>query len=943
MLTFYLFLNKIKNMNNLDLNQIQKKWQKIWEEKNIYSPKVEKNKEKFYITAAYPYPNSPQHIGHARTYTIADIMARFNRMCGKNVLFPMGFHVSGTPIFGMAKRIEQKDKEIIKVFKEIYGIDEKEIEQLSDPKKLVYYFSKEIQEGMKNIGYSIDWTRKFYTFDEHYTKFIRWQFLKLNQLGLLEKGSHPVPWCPKEGQAIGAHDVLGDIEPEIEKVLVIFFYYPQENIYFPTLTYRPDTLPGVSNIWINENASYIVAKYNDKEIVLSKIAFELLKEQLEIELIKSIDIKKYLDKEVINPLTQEKIPIFSAKFVKEEVGTGIVMSVPAHAPYDYVAVENLDPTRKQRIKIKPVIKTELGQTPAKDLVIKHKIKDEEDKTLEELTKQIYAKEAHAGVMVAAGFEGLLAKDGKEKISNLLKQKGLATEIYTLANAPIYSRAHNLCTVKIVKDQWFINYGLKEWKEKAKLNLERMKIIPAKLKKEFEYTIDWLERKACTRAKGFGTKFPLDENLVIEALSDSTIYMAYYTISHITKNMDPNELDENFFDYVFLGKKVKNPTEQMKKAREEFLYWYPLDSRNSAIDLVHNHLTFFIFNHVAIFEQDKWPKQIVANGLVMMEGSKMSKSLGNILPLKKAIEEYGSDVIRFAVSATADIDMACDFYKSMAQSTKERLNFFYFIAQKYKNQTKDDKKEDRPTKWFYSKFHKIVQESKQLYEELELKKLSQKIFYDMYNDLNKYLKQTKEPYLREFLEYWTAIISPIMPFVAQEIWQELGKKYYLEDSEYVSFVKFPKADSTQINIEYENQERYLDMIIEDINEIKKLAKIEKPNKIKIIVYGEYKEELLALAKQGKELKQILKIALENEKFQKNKENLFEILNKIFKDIGKYKEYNLSCAIEYQYLIQSIDYIKEFTNAAQIEILKEEECPQIKKAKNAMPLKPAIILE
>ncbi|MFN3910161.1 MAG: leucine--tRNA ligase [Candidatus Anstonellaceae archaeon] len=922
--------------------EIDKKWQKAWEEKKIFESNPI-NKEKFYLTAAYPYPNSPQHIGHARTYTIADVVARFQRMQRKNVLFPMAFHVTGTPIFGMAKRIEKNDKEMIEIFEKIYNIEKEKISQFTDPKKLVYYFSSEIESGMKKIGYSIDWRRKFFTFDKHYNKFIEWQFKKLHQLGLLEKGHHPVPWCPAENQAIGAHDTRGDIEPKIEEVIIIFFYEPQEDIYFPTATYRPDTLVAVTNIWINPSYEHVIVEWNKKKFILSKKAAQLLKEQIDIKIIGTTDVTKYLDKYVLNPLTKEKVPILPAKFVKEEVGTGIVMSVPAHAPFDYVALKNLDQAIKEKIKIISALKTqEYGDKPAVRLVEEYGIVDENDPKLEEITKEIYSKEAHEGIMVFRGFENLSASEGKEKIKQILLEQNNGILIYTLANAPIYSRAGNPCTVKIVKDQWFINYSKKDWKKKALIALSEMKIIPEKLRKEFEYTIEWLDKKACTRKKGFGTIFPFDKSQVIEALSDSTIYMAYYTISHITKELNPEELSEEFFDYVFLSKDSKEKKEFWDKCREEFHYWYPLDSRHSAIDLVHNHLTFFIFNHVAILDKKNWPKQIVANALVTMDGKKMSKSFGNILPLSKALENYGADLIRFSVTATAEIDMDSDFSLAVVEGAKQRLMFYYNILEKFKDQKPEKKVMDQATKIFYSKFHKKVKECKEHYANLELKSIAQKIFYEEVDDINQYLNDSDSPYLREFLEYWALIICPIMPHTAEEFWHQLGQKYHLKDSDFASLAFYPEHDETQIDEELEKQEDYIKAVIKDSQEIKKLAKIE-PKKIIFIIAGKYKYDIVEIIKEKKEEKEVLREIMQKKEFEKYKKNLFEITKKMLKNIGKYVGYGLSAQKEKEYLEKMKNKIQKQLSCQYVEILEEENAPEefARKAILALPAKPAII--
>ncbi|MFH0927084.1 MAG: class I tRNA ligase family protein, partial [Candidatus Micrarchaeota archaeon] len=302
--------------SSLNLKGLHLKWQKKWQEAKLFEPKEGKG-EKYYLTAAYPYPNSPQHVGHARTYTTADITARYQRMKGKNTLFPMAFHVTGTPIFAMAKRLEEGDQELLDIFEMIYDIPTEKAKELTDPKALVLYFSQEIEAGMNEIGYSIDWRRKFHTFDEKYNKFITWQFLKLDQAGLIAKGKHPVPWCPKDGQAVGAHDTRGDVDPKIEEVIIILFKVG--DAYIPTTTYRPDTLPGVTNLWANPDAKYVLASLQEKNLYLSQKACELLSEQLPLQKIKDVSAQEILSLKPIHPLTQKELPIFAAEFVSEEV------------------------------------------------------------------------------------------------------------------------------------------------------------------------------------------------------------------------------------------------------------------------------------------------------------------------------------------------------------------------------------------------------------------------------------------------------------------------------------------------------------------------------------------------------------------------------------------------------------------------------------------------
>ena len=217
-------------------------------------------------------------------------------------------------------------------------------------------------------------------------------------------------------------------------------------------------------------------------------------------------------------------------------------------------------------------------------------------------------------------------------------------MYELKNV-VKCRCGTPCVVKLLTNQWFINYGDDNWKKLAYELIENMEILPEEIRQEFTNVIDWLKERACARKSGLGTKLPWDSEWIIESLADSVIYMAYYLLSrHISNNLDlqknddmvlADNLNDSFFDYVLLGKNERDlvakdskiSIQLLEKIRNEFLYFYPVDSRHSGRDLVPNHLAFFIFNHAAIFPRDKWPKQIVVNGSVLMEGKKMSKSLG----------------------------------------------------------------------------------------------------------------------------------------------------------------------------------------------------------------------------------------------------------------------------------------------------------------------------
>jgi leucyl-tRNA synthetase len=156
-----------------DLVSISEKWRLKWTELGLFNSDPDLGRKKYFITVAYPYPNSPQHVGHGRTYTLTDVHARYLRMKGYNVLFPMGFHYTGTPILAMSKRVAAGDEELIETFAKVHHVSIKDIAGFVEPLEIARFFHNEIKQGMVEMGYSIDWRREF-TIDKAYSKFVSW-------------------------------------------------------------------------------------------------------------------------------------------------------------------------------------------------------------------------------------------------------------------------------------------------------------------------------------------------------------------------------------------------------------------------------------------------------------------------------------------------------------------------------------------------------------------------------------------------------------------------------------------------------------------------------------------------------------------------------------------------------------------------------------------------
>ncbi|MEM2811236.1 MAG: class I tRNA ligase family protein, partial [Candidatus Korarchaeum sp.] len=419
--------------------------------------------KKFYLTVAYPYPNSPQHIGHGRTYSLTDAYARFKRMQGYRVLFPMAFHYTGTPILAMAKRLREGDPELIYLFSKVYGIPEDVLRELRDPLKMARYFHEEIKRGMRLMGYSIDWRREFTTIDQAYNRFITWQFHKLHERGYLTKGRHPVGWCPRCDNAVGQHDTKGDVEPEIAEVTLIKF--EGDSIVLPTATYRPETVFGVTNIWVNPDLEYVIAEVGGERWVVSEEALLKLRFQgFDAREVSRIRGSELIGKHFRNPATGGYIPVLPANFVRADYGSGVVMSVPGHAPYDFLALRDLrlkpevletyglDSGLIQGIEPISIIEVEgFSEIPAKDAVESLGVSHQLDPKAEEATQLVYSREYHTGRMKdnTGIYAGLPVREAKEKVKEDLIRDGKAHVFFEIANSPVYCRCGAKVLVKVV--------------------------------------------------------------------------------------------------------------------------------------------------------------------------------------------------------------------------------------------------------------------------------------------------------------------------------------------------------------------------------------------------------------------------------------------------------------------------------------------------------------
>lgn len=407
------------------------------------------------------------------------------------------------------------------------------------------------------------------------------------------------------------------------------------------------------------------------------------------------------------PMTSyDKIYALPMLSIKEDKGTGVVTSVPSDSPDDYAALVDLK--KKQPFREKygitdemvlpfepvPILELpEFGNLSAVTVYNQLKIQSQNDKEkLLQAKEIVYLKGFYDGIMLVGEHKGKKIQDIKKIIQKTLVDKSEAV-IYYEPEKTIISRSGDECVVALC-DQWYLDYGEESWKRQALKALDQMNTYHDEVKKNFTGCLNWLHEHACSRTYGLGTKLPWDEKWLIESLSDSTIYMAYYTVAHLLQSnsfranrpnrlgITPEQMTPEVWDYVFFkNAKFPSNTAIKKKAldqlKREFEYWYPCDLRVSGKDLVQNHLTYFIYNHCAIWpdEENKWPRSIRANGHLLLNSSKMSKSEGNFLTLHEAINKFSADGMRLCLADAGDSIEDANFVENMADAGILRLYTF----------------------------------------------------------------------------------------------------------------------------------------------------------------------------------------------------------------------------------------------------------------------------
>ena len=975
--------NRLAHLREIELSR-----QKAWKENHVFEADAEedwpskydfetKNKKKYLITFPYPYMNGRLHLGHAFSLSKAEFQSRYQRLQGKNVLFPFGFHCTGMPIAAAAKRVAKEFKEDpdtvahirekmekkkeeakknkedkkgkkdkkdeksekekkapmtqVEILKEV-GVADEDLHKFAEPEFWLEYFPPYAKADLEKLGINADFRRSFITTEKqkYYDKFVQWHMLKLKQHDFVAFGKRNAIFSMSEDQPCADHDrscgeglgpqeytliklklLDGDKVPESIKKLLT----ENKNIYLVAATLRPETMYGQTNCYILPKGEYGFYEMANGEIyvtsehaILNMAYQEKTKIPKKAEPLLKIKGEELIGVKISAPLSVHKeVYLFPMETISMSKGTGIVTSVPSDSPDDYINLLNFKNDEKLRNKwgiteemiFEPVHIINLegfSGLAAKDVVEKLKIKSPKEKEkLQKAKEEVYTQGFYKGIIDIGPYKGQPIKDVKDKVKADLIQSGEA-DTYFEPEGLVKNRIGEECVVALV-DQWYLKYGEEQYKEFVLNHVRSDKFNPysSSTLKGFEQVIGWLSSWGLSRTFGLGSHIPWDKQFLIESLSDSTIYMAYYTIAnylhediyglHPKNGILPEMLTEEVFDYIFLGKeldfsKTQIPEKVLKEIRNSFTYWYPMDLRCSGKDLIGNHLTMSLYNHAVVWDKnpDYMTRGYFCNGYILVDGEKMAKSKGNFLTINDLIDNYGCDASRITLADCGDTLDDANFLREISNLSVNRLysfeNFIKILVNEVWNKIPDFKITDPDgeikldnlfDKIFDNNINYLIKQATQAYEEMKYKNVLKFAFYEMINAKDQYILFNADDYTKlnpvlmvRFLKIFFIMNNPIIPHFTEYMYitylNPIFEKSGLDSKkmEFLCRAKFP-TPSSEVDTKLFEYNKYMNKVIQGIRDtaskkVKKGKKEEKNEKkeIKIKVY--YAKEYTPMQKE-----------------------------------------------------------------------------------------------
>ncbi len=923
-------------MVEYDPQKIERKWQDKWQKDKIFEVR-ESKKEKYYVLEMYPYPSSALHMGHLRNYSIGDTFARYKRMRGYNVLYPMGYDSFGLPAENAA------------------------IDHGANPEEWTDSNIEAIKEQQKRIGLSYDWTRLIYSHDTDYYKWDQWLFLKFLEKGLAYREDSYVNWCSGCNTVLANEQVQGGkcwrcnseaeqrfltqwflkIRDYAEELLDFTDLNWGENvktmqrnwigrsegaiIKFPILgedrsidifTTRPDTLYGVTFMvfapehpWVGE-----WVKGTEYESEFEKLYNEVMKQDRFVRT--DVEIEKkgiFIGKYCINPITKEEIPVYIGNFVIYEYGAGAVMAVPAHDQRDFEFAKKYD--IPIRIVIQPF-----------DYEIK-------------LDKMVRSYESDGLLINSEEFNGMENRTAINSITEKLDKMGMgyATINYKLRDWLISRQRYWGCPIPIIycDDCGIVPVPYQD--------------LPVELPKDVEFT---------------GKGNPLETS---ESYINTTCPKCNKPAKRETDTMD------TFVDSSWYFFKFCDPHTEVWPYRKDIVnYWMNVDQYIGGIEHAVMHLLYARFftkvtRDLGLHKFDEPFQALLTQGMInkthpycpqcdsfavaaeknnkkckrcgteyILKSVKMSKSLGNTVDPIGIMNDYGADSARFFILFGASPQSGLEWSdEGVGFASKFIRNAFSLLSEPPENIRKEKTIRDTLITYVLNKTIKEVTES---LDKIAIRNAVNSII-QFTSEFTKYKLESVNKEIYEMCEENLALLlHPIVPHVTEEIWELKDKKGY------ISLASWPSYDEKLLTPDSDFKWKLMNNIMDDINSIKLAMKKEILEDISIIIAEDWKYRfyslLMSSIEKTKNQGEIMKIIMKEKELKIHSKYIGQTVGKILKNIGKYTKFTITPNEEYQFF-SDIKPIIEKKYGCPVNIYFEGDSKE-GKAIQALPGRPALII-
>jgi leucyl-tRNA synthetase len=839
-------------------------WQERWRAAGLATARRDPAREKFFALVAYPGSSGFLHVGHLRGPVLTDALHRYHRMLGHSVFFPTGTHASGLPAVTFAQKVQNRDPDVLAQL-ELRGIGAEERTRLESPENAARFLGQDYLKVFRRLGLLLDESAYLTTIDDDYQAFIRWQFHRLADRGAFRQGPHFAAACPVCGPVSvdpSETDLSSGGDAETQIYTLLSFPLEDGRILLAA-TLRPETVYGVTNVWIPAAAPLVVWHHGDRSYLVTRSGADRLIDHHGGKLGREVDGASVAGGVVSVPLVGGKVPVFRSELVDPAVGTGIVMSVPGHAPADWLGVDALPPADRARLGEPPVIVEfpSLAELPASERALlagegppaaralqatgARTLSDRDP--LEEATQRLYRLEFLRGRMRSDLLDGVFVPAARDRVARSLSEAGGVGELRCFSK-PVVCRNGHIVGIRRIPDQWFLRYGEDAWKESTRAAIARMQIFPAEYAAELPSILDWYDDRPCTRqGRWLGTPFPQDPSWIIEPIADSTFYPAYFVVRRYLADgrLRLEGLTDAFFDRVFLGEGPGEPTipgALQAEIAAEFRYWYPLDLNVGGKEHKRVHFPVFVYTHAKLLPPELQPRGIFVHWwLTDKGGAKVSKKSlgkgGSIPSMDGALDSWGADALRlfYALASSSQQDIEWD--PELVRASAERIAEIQKLVEGALAEAGGGSPE--LDAWLGSRARALVSDVRTGLAALSLREAAELVYVGAPTTVRRYLARggAPGPALHRFADAWIRLMNPVTPHLSEE----LGAGRF---SGLVSQQPFPSPDEFAAAPAAEAAEQYLEGVEEDLRGVMKPAQArgELPTAVSFFVAAAWKRPI-----------------------------------------------------------------------------------------------------